>query len=735
LKKFPSFIQSESKDCGPTCLKIVSKFFGKDIDIELLRNYTQTNRQGSTFLGLFNAAERIGFKAIGARILINDINKSILPCILHWNDIHFVVLYKIKNENFYLSDPAVGLIKFKKADFLKFWLGKSTINENNEGLVLLLEPTKTFFSNNPTKRKANHFSFLLKFLYPFRKYLKHILIGLIIASIIDLIFPFITQKIVDIGIKNKNFHFIYLALFSQIFLYLGKSALEFTRNFILLNVSSRINITLISNFIIKLMSLPIAFFDTKLTGDIMNRINDNHRIERILTTTLLSTLFSIFSLILLMGVLAYYHLIIFFIFFIGSFFYIIWILIFLKRRKILDYKKFSFVSDEQSKIIELINGMQVIKLYNADKQKLTGWVLIQLKLLNISIKSLQLDQTQIIGSNLVNELKNIFIFFISAKLVIDGQITIGKMFAINGIVGALNNPILQLVNFFRESQDARISLERLYEINNKVTETEQDFDKLNSIPSNSDLIIQNLSFNYLGSEFPILENINLKIPSNKVTAIVGSSGSGKTTLMKLLLKFYEPSKGNIFLSSSENNFKPMNLSFFSQKAWRSNIGSVLQDSYIFNDTIANNITIGNENINLEMLNSACKIANIYDFIQTLPLGYNTEIGLDGIGLSMGQKQRLLIARSVYKNPEFIFFDEATSVLDANNETEIMRNLSVFFQNKTVVVIAHRLSTIINADQIIVLENGKVVEVGNHNYLIECKNHYFNLLSNQLKTFN
>ena len=492
------------------------------------------------------------------------------------------------------------------------------------------------------------------------------------------------------------------------------------------------------------MNLPISFFDVRMTGDIMQRINDHHRIERILTTSSLSVLFSVINMFIMGGVLAYYNLKIFAVFFVGSFFYFLWVVLFLKRREKLDYKRFAQISQEQSKVIELINGMQEIKLHNAEKQKRWGWEYIQARLFKVSMQGLVLEQTQTIGSNFINELKNIIIIFLSAKLVIDGQITLGMMMAISSIVGGLNGPIFELIGFIREAQDAKISLKRLAEIHDKEDEVQHDTEKGQDIPQDADIIVKDVTFRYIGSDVNVLENLNLTIPANKITAIVGTSGSGKTTLMKLLLKFYEPNKGEICLKNSrstalgktnEHNKQSeisIDLKNIAQKTWRSHLGTVMQEGYIFNDTIANNIAIGVDIIDKQRLVYAADVANIKSFIEEYPLRYNTKIGMEGVGMSTGQKQRLLIARAVYKNPEMLFFDEATSALDANNEKEIMQKLDVFFTNKTVVVIAHRLSTVMNADQIVVLEKGNIVEIGNHQQLVAKKGNYYELVKNQLQ---
>jgi ATP-binding cassette subfamily B protein len=743
MKDFPFYIQSDIKDCGPTCLKIIAKHYGKILNIQTLRKLSETTREGSNLLNISDAAEKIGFRSIGVKLSFENLDAINLPCILHWNKEHYVVLYKIGKNKIYISDPAIGLIEYTKEEFLKFWIGNNADETTEEGIVLLLEITPKFRNPlalqdgaNDTDEKSFGFSLLFQYIYPYKFFLIQLFIGLLAGSLLELIFPFLTQSIVDVGIQNQNIHFVYLILFAQLFLFIGKTALELIRSWILLHLSTRINIALISDFFIKLMNLPISFFDVRMTGDIMQRINDHHRIERILTTSSLNVLFSLINMIIMGGILAYYNLKIFAVFFIGSLLYFIWVTLFLKRRKELDYKRFAEVSQEQSKVIELINGMQEIKLHNAEKQKRWGWEFIQARLFKVLMKGLVLEQTQNIGSNFINELKNIIIIFLSAKLVIDGQITLGMMLAISSIVGSLNAPVLQLINFIREAQDAKISLARLSEIHEKEDETQHEDTQTQEIPKDADIVLKDLSFRYIGSDIPVLEGLNLTIPANKVTAIVGTSGSGKTTLMKLLLKFYEPNSGEIGLRCKSDEIPPnvgmTNLRNIAQKTWRSHVGTVMQEGYIFNDTIANNIAIGLDVIDKERLVYAADVANIKDFIQNYPLGYNTKIGMEGIGMSTGQKQRLLIARAVYKNPEMLFFDEATSALDANNEKEIMQKLDIFFKNKTVVVIAHRLSTVMNADQIVVLEKGKIVEIGNHNELVRSKGRYYELVRNQLQ---
>ncbi|MFC0780519.1 peptidase domain-containing ABC transporter [Flavobacterium sp. HJSW_4] len=730
MKKFPHYKQADFKDCGPTCLKIISKHYGRIINIQALRDLCDTNREGSNLMSLSDGAEKIGFRTLGVKISSKKLEDLPLPCILHWNGCHYVVLYETKNNVYYISDPAHGIIEYSEKDFLKFWIGEKADGDTPEGIALLMEASPKFYQNtdDEEKNRAFGFSLLFKYVIPYKSYIIQLILGLSATSLLQLIIPFLTQSVVDVGIQNQNINFIYLILIAQLFLFIGKTVLELIRSWILLHLSARVNISLISDFFIKLMNLPISFFDVRMTGDIMQRINDHRRIEKILTTSSLDVLFSTINMIIMGGILAYYNLTIFAVFFTGSLLYFLWIILFLKKRKTLDYKKFSEVSQEQSKVIELINGMQEIKLHNAERQKRWGWEFIQARLFKVSLKGLALEQTQNIGSNFINELKNILIIFLSAKLVIDGSITLGMMMAISSIVGNLNGPIVQLINFIREVQDAKISLARLSEIHEKDDEIQDSKEKVTEIPQDEDIIINDLSFRYIGSDTNVLENLNLVIPANKVTAIVGTSGSGKTTLMKLLLKFYNPNSGNISLNK-------IPLERISQKTWRHHIGTVMQEGYIFNDTIANNIAVGVDIIDKDRLLYAVDVANIRSFIDEFPLGFNTKIGMEGIGMSTGQKQRLLIARAVYKNPEMLFFDEATSALDANNEKEIMKKLNFFFKDKTVVVIAHRLSTVINADNIVVLEKGKITEMGTHDELVRQQKSYYRLVKNQLELGN
>jgi len=729
-KKFPNYIQPDSKDCGPTCLRIVSKYYKRTISLQQIRNLSETTREGSSLLGLSDAAEDLGFRSLGVQIDFTTLRDEVpLPCVVHWNKNHFVVVYNIdKNDKVYVSDPSYGLITYTREEFISFWIGENANEHTEEGIALILETTPAFFQTEfDDKESKASFSFLSKYLLKYKSLVIQLSVGLLAGSLLSLIFPFLTQSIVDVGIQNQDLNFIYLILAAQIMLFFGRIGIETIRSWILLHLSARINISIISDFFIKLMKLPISFFDTRMTGDIMQRINDHHRIEQLLTSSSLNTLFSLVNLIIFSIVLLFYDYQLFIVYFIGAILYIGWISFFLKKRKELDYKRFSQVSQEQSKVIELINGMQEIKMHNAEKQKRWDWEFLQVKLFKIRIKSLSLEQWQSVGGNFINQMKDILVSFLSAKLVLSGDLTLGMMLSVQYIIGQLNSPLLQLIDFIKQFQDAKISLERLGEIHDKDDEENKEEQYVHEVPE-KDLEIRNMSFRYIGSDAYVFENLSLTIPYQKTTAIVGASGSGKTTLLKMLMKFYEPNEGEIKIGSTK-------LSSVSPRFWRDHCGVVMQEGYIFNDTIANNIAIGEDYIDKQKLRKAVDIANIKDFVETLPLSYNTQIGNEGLGVSGGQKQRLFIARAVYKSPEYIFFDEATSALDANNEKVIMENLEQFFKGKTAVVIAHRLSTVRHADKIIVLDKGRVVEEGSHAELVDLKGEYYRLVKNQLELGN
>lgn len=726
MKAFPLYMQPDSMDCGPTCLRMIAKHYGRSVSLEKLRSFSETTRLGSSLQILSSAAERIGLRTLAVKINLQSLKQDApLPCICFWNERHYVVLYKISGNRFYIADPAKGRQVCSKKEFLENWIGIHADENTEEGICLLLETTPSFNDRESDDISKNGFWFLFKYLKKYRRFLVQLSFGLLASSILQLIVPFLTQSVVDIGIQNKDYHFLYLILFGQLFVFLGRMSVDIVRSWILLHLSARINIALVSDFLVKLLKLPISFFDIKKMGDLMLRIDDHSRIETLLTNQTLSVLFSFFNFLIFSIILIVYSLPVFFIFLAGSVVYFGWVRLFLKKRKDLDQERFSRGGEDKSKIVELIHGIQEIKLHNAERQKRWDWERIQVKLFKLSIKSLRLEQFQSNGATFINELKNILVSFYTAKLVIDGQLTLGMMLSISYIIGQLNAPISQFLGFIYAVQDAKISLERLNEIHNKEDEEPENSARFNELPAKKDLVLKDVSFRYAGTETNVLEGINLTIEAGSLTAIVGASGSGKTTLMKLLLRFYEPTAGKISIDS-------MDLENFTQEVWRANCGSVMQDGYIFNDTIANNIALGEEMIDRQKLRNAVETANIREFIETLPRNYNTKIGNEGVGISGGQKQRILIARAVYKNPDFLFFDEATSALDSKNERIIMDNLNAFFGGRTAVVIAHRLSTVKNADQIVVLDQGRVVEKGTHHELLALKGSYYSLVQSQLE---
>jgi ATP-binding cassette subfamily B protein len=798
VKIFVFINQHDFSDCGPTCLAMICKHYKKNIPIQTLRDKTQIGKEGVNLLGISEAAESIGFRTSSIRITYEELYKdALLPAILHWDQNHFVVAVpqKTNGKKITVADPAKGIVTYTKEEFLQHWVSNKT-NGNEEGIALLLEPTPAFYSYEDEKTTAKDektklgFNTIFSYITPYKKLVVQLFLGLGVASILQLILPFLTQSVVDVGVNTANIHFVYIVLLAQLALFAGRLVVEFVLSWILLHISTRINVSILTDFLIKLMKLPVSFFDSKKTGDVLQRMNDHSRIESFLTGSSLNVLFSLVNLLIFSVVLAVYNTYIFIVFVTASILYALWVILFLKKRKELDYKRFEVASQEQSATIQLIQGMQEIKLSGAEQPMRWNWERLQAKLFKFSMKALSLNQWQQAGAFFINEGKNIIITFLSAKAVIEGQMTLGSMLAVQYIIGQLNSPVEQMIGFVQSWQNAKISMDRLNEIHTIEDEEPRHLQLLKELPfafqrqvvgggtskslrqlaedfstaqallveelyehttskiinddNNFELFnsrdsaeatppigggwvgLHSVSFTYPGAgNEPVLQNINLQIPKGKTTAIVGTSGSGKTTLLKLLLKFYEPQKGEIKLGSTP-------LIHISHKTWRAHCGVVMQESFIFSDTIARNIAVGAEKIDMNRLWHSVHVANCKEFIESLPLGFNTKIGAEGTGISMGQKQRILIARSVYRDPDFIFFDEATNSLDANNESVIIENLNSFFRGRTVVIVAHRLSTVKHADQIVVLNKGVISERGTHQELVNLRGEYYTLVKNQLE---
>jgi ATP-binding cassette, subfamily B, bacterial len=727
VKVFTTYRQLDAMDCGPTCLKMIFKYHGRQINLNELKKASQQSRNGASLLGISDAASKYGFRTLSAKLTFEQLlTDATLPCILHWDQYHFVVLTpSVNNKRVTVADPAKGLITYTKDEFLKYWISTTESGER-KGIALLLTPSELFYQQEDDKDRKVGWRLLSKYTLHYKGQIVQLFIGLFVGSLLQLIFPYLTQSIVDTGINTHNLQFIQIILLAQFALFFGQTVIEFIRSRILLFVSTHISVSVLSDFWIKLMRLPLNFFDTKQTGDILQRIYDHRRIENFITGTALQTLFSVFNLIVFSLVLLTYNGTVFTIFFLGSVLYLLWIRVFLRYRRNLDHKRFIIASKESSNTVQLISGMHEIKLNNAEHLKRWEWENLQASLFKLNFKSLSLSQYQQAGAFFINQGKNIMITYLVATLVLEGNLTLGAMLAIQYILGQLNNPVEQLISFTQQAQDAQISLERLNEIHQMEDEEPKDRIFTNHISEDHSIVFKNLTFTYPGAgNSPVLSNLNIEFPAGKVTAIVGSSGSGKTTILKLIQKFYESYEGEIKIGDH-------NLKYLSPHYWRSISGSVMQEGYIFSDTIEKNIAIGDETSDYSKLIHACKVANILSFVESMPLGFNTKIGAEGNGISTGQRQRILIARSVYKNPAFILFDEATNALDANNEKAIMDNLQTFFKGKTVIVVAHRLSTVKNADKIIVLENGQIIEQGIHQGLSQKRGKYYELVRNQLE---
>jgi len=723
MRKYPVVKQYDSMDCGPACLKMICAYFGKHLSMDYLRSIARTDRSGTSVLSLVEAAESLGLEATPMKASITDITvEKPFPSVVFWKQRHYMVLYNLQNNKYHLSDPAFGAMTMTEKEFKAGWM-----TEDGTGIYISFQPTKVFYQLPSDEKKDNESGFkrVFRYLFRYKKAVVQICAGLLVSTLLQAVFPILTSLMVDVGISERNTSFIYLLLIGQLCVFVGKTFVELIRSHILLHLSTKINVNLLKDFYLKLMRLPLNYFDSRKLGDTLQRINDHKRLESFLTSGTLNTIFSVLSLLVFGVVLAVYSPMIFYVFILGSLLYVLWIFLFMKKRAELDFKYFSQMSENHEKNYELITGMQEIRLHNAENKRRSQWESLQMRLYKLSIESLSVKQLQSGGALVINELKNIIITFLSVQLVIRGQITLGQLLSISYITGQLNSPILQLVDFFQSFQDAKLSLGRIQEIHSKKDE-ESKYSNLLTRFSHGDIEIKNLSFSYgNANSSPTLNDINLCIPANKITAIVGSSGSGKTTLLKVLLKIYDPHKGTVTVDG-------IPLEGISHSNWRNTCGVVMQEGFIFNDTVMNNIAVAEEKPDADRLVEVAKAANIYDYILELPNGFHTKLGSQGTSMSMGQKQRILIARALYRNPSVLILDEATSSLDANNEREITQNLMKIFKNRTVIIVAHRLSTVRHADNIVVLDRGHITEIGNHQDLVSSEGMYYNLVRNQLE---
>lgn len=729
MKSFSFYKQHDCMQCGIVCLRMVCAHYKKNFSSDYLSKLCYATNEGVSLLSMSNAAQELGFHVFNVSLTLSQLEKAICPCILHWDQNHFVVLYKVKKDKFYIADPGKGLKTYSRTEFEQHWISTQS-NGEDCGIAMFLTPTQAFYDREEESRnEKKSFRFLMGYVKQYRRYFGQILLGLLIGSLLQLALPFLTQAIVDVGIKNRDISFIWLVLIGQLMLVLSRTTVDFIRRWLLLHISLRINISLVSDFFIKLLRLPMSFFDTKLMGDLMQRMNDHGRVNNFLTQQILSIAFSMLSFVVFSVVLFIYNRLVFTIFLVGSIAYGVWMALFLRKRKVLDYELFEQQARNNNTTYEFITSMQEIKLQDCEQRRRWEWEDVQASLFEVQMKTLKLQQMQEAGGVFISELKNVIVTVVAATAVIHGEITLGMMLSIQYIMGQLNSPIEQLMKFFYSLQDVKISLERINEIHGKDDENSEREALTAVTDGHEGITIDNIMFKYdPHSLYKTIDGACIHIPHGKVTAIVGASGSGKTTLVKLMLGYYPVLKGKICIGTTDINTLDM-------KWWRRQCGVVMQDGVIFSESIARNIAVDDGDIDEERMMKAAEIACIKDYVMSLPLRFNTKIGRDGVGLSQGQKQRILIARAVYKNPKYIFLDEATNALDAKNERAIVENLAQFYKGRTVVIVAHRLSTVKDADQIVVLDSGRVVEVGNHASLTAAQGTYYNLVKNQLELGN
>lgn len=726
INSFPCDRQMDMMDCGPACLKMIAKHYGKYYSLQYMRDKCGITREGVSFLDVSHAAENIGLRSLALKCTIDDLIEKIpLPAIVHWDNSHYIVVYNtnFRKGSISVSDPAKGLIKYNKKEFEKKWIKKA---EGDKRILMALEPRADFYERRGEEKQNRKKTFenFLGYFLPYKKNFTNLFIVMLVVTALQGLLPFISKAVIDVGIQTHDVDFITIVLIANIAIYVSILLSNMVRDWILLHVTARVNIALISDYLIKLMLLPITFFENKMTGDILQRAQDHERIRSFIMNNSINMIFSSLTFLVFGIVLLTYNTIIFYIFLGGSILYVLWVMGFMKLRKKLDWEYFDLVSRNQSYWVETISGIQDIKINNYEKPKRWKWEDIQAKLYKVNVRSLNINNIQNLGAQFIDNIKNLSITFYCAMAVIKGEMTFGVMISTQFMIGMLNGPVVQFIQFLLSYQFAKISFLRLNEIHQLKDEHEDVGTNPIDLPENKNLVIKNVSFQYTPTAPVVLKNVHLLIPERKVTAIVGDSGSGKSTLLKLILRLYKPSFGEILIGS-------MNVNNISLKQWRDKCGAVMQDGKIFNDTILNNIVLDDEKVDYEKLKKALDTANIAAEIEKLPLGYQTKMGEQGRGLSGGQKQRILIARALYKDPDYLFFDEATNSLDTLNEQKIVTALDNVFKDKTVVVVAHRLSTIRKADQIVVMQDGFIVEIGNHESLMQKKGRYHQLVQSQL----
>lgn len=729
FNSFPIDRQLDVMDCGPASLKMVAKYYGKYYSLQYLRDLCGNTREGVSLAGISHGAETIGLRSLAAHCTLQDIVEKVpLPVIIHWDNSHFVVLYNVKqkrngNLKFYIADPAKGYISYNQNEFEEKWIKR---NENKtSGVALLLQPQADFKQRQAGEKaeRGRHLENIMGYFIPYKKSFYYLGTVMLLITGMQAVLPFISKAVIDVGIQTQDVNFINIVLIANLALIVSITLSSAVRDWILQHMSSRINIALISDYLIKLMKLPVSFFENKMLGDILQRANDHERIRSFIMNNSLNLVFSTLTFLIFSVILLIYNTTIFYIFIVGSTLYILWVMGFLKLRKKLDWDYFELTAKNQSYWVETINGIQDIKINNYEQAKRWKWEGIQARLFKVNLRMLGINNVQNLGASFIDSVKNLLITFFCAKAVIAGEITFGVMISTQFMIGMLNGPVQQLISFMVSFQFAQISFLRLNEIQMLKDEDEDTGNNDLALTGKKDIVVKNVSFHYTQVSPLILQNIHLVIPEGKVTAIVGDSGSGKSTLLKLLLRLYKPSYGEILIGG-------MNINNIGLRQWREKCGAVMQDGKIFNDTILNNIVLDDEKLDNDKLRNAVTAANIGYEIEQLPLGYQTKMGEDGRGLSGGQKQRVLIARALYKNPDILFFDEATNALDTINEQKITSALDEVFHGKTVIVVAHRLSTIRRADQIVVMKDGHVVETGNHTTLMERRGRYFQLVESQ-----